>query len=77
MCSKYFDECFMNKHLLQIYLTKFNKLSKRRKHTLLRKKNENYKIVKIFVFQAYGAEKINLIACEKRSSNIVPKMVSF
>ena len=56
----------MNKHLLQIYLTKFNKLSKRRKHTLLRKKNENYKIVKIFVLQTYGAEKINLIASEKK-----------
>ena len=35
MCWKYFDECFMDKNLLHIALTKFNKLSKRRKHTLL------------------------------------------
>ena len=29
MCWKYFGECFMDKNLLHIYLTKFNKLSKR------------------------------------------------
>ena len=29
MCWKYFDECFMDKNLLHISLTKFNKLNKR------------------------------------------------
>ena len=29
LCWKYFDECFMDKNLLQIYLTKFNILIKR------------------------------------------------
>ena len=33
MCWKYFDECWMDKNLLHISLTKFNKLNKRRKHT--------------------------------------------
>ena len=33
MCWKYFDECFMDKNLLHISLTKFNKLNKRRKRT--------------------------------------------
>ena len=35
MCLKYFDECFMDKNLLHISLTKFNKLNKRRKRTFL------------------------------------------
>ena len=35
MCSKYFDECFMDKNLFHTSLTKFNKLSKRRKCTFL------------------------------------------
>ena len=35
MYWKYFDECFMDKNLLHISLTKFNKLNKRRKHTFL------------------------------------------
>ena len=35
MCWKYFDECFMNKDLLYISLTKFDKLNKRRKRTFL------------------------------------------
>ena len=29
LCWKYFDECFMDKNLLQVYLTKFNILIKR------------------------------------------------
>ena len=33
MCCKYFHECFKNKNLLYISLTKFNKLNKRRKRT--------------------------------------------
>ena len=35
MCWKYFDECFMDKNLFHTSLTKFNKLSKRRKCTFL------------------------------------------
>ena len=35
MCWKYFGECFMDKNLLHISLTKFNKLNKRRKRTFL------------------------------------------
>ena len=35
MCWKYFDECFVDKSLLHTSLTKFNKLSKRRKRTFL------------------------------------------
>ena len=35
LCWKNFDECFMDKNLLYISLTKFNKLSKRRKRTFL------------------------------------------
>ena len=39
-----------------------------------------YKIIKFlknFVFQAYGLENIKLVACERRSSIIVPEMVLF
>ena len=35
MCWNYFDECCMNKSLLHTSLTKFNKINKRRKRTVL------------------------------------------
>ena len=35
------------------------------------------KFLKNFVFQTYGVENIKLIASERRSSNIVPKMFLF
>ena len=35
ICSIYFDKCFMVKNLVNISLTKFNKLNERRKRAFL------------------------------------------
>ena len=46
MCWKYFDKCCMDKNLLQISLTKFNKLNKRRKRTFLTTQFKNKQNIK-------------------------------
>ena len=46
MCWKYLDECFIDNRLLHIFLTKFNKLNKRRKWTFL---------ITQFIFALYSA----------------------
>ena len=54
LCWKYFDESFLDKNLLRISLTKFNKLNKRRKRTFLIN-HFTFALYLAFIFSTFSA----------------------